>query len=73
MKERTLQTKKSKKKYTLKIKKTTKHPIQILSCRENKSLTCANNNYNEWSRELKQHNMQLKHKKCKCKCFPQGI
>jgi hypothetical protein len=47
MKKPTLQTKKSKKKYTLKIFKTTKHPIQILSCKEDKSSTCAKNNYTE--------------------------
>jgi hypothetical protein len=88
MKECTLQIKKLKKKYTLKIKKTTKHTIQKicckedvitkhtvqrLSCKKDESFTCTKNNYNKRSKELKQQRMQLKHKEYKCKCFLQGI
>ncbi len=88
MKKHTLQIKKSKIKYTPKIKKTTKHTIQKicckedsirkhvvqrLSCKEDESSTCTKNNYNERSKELKQQSVQLKHKKRKCKCFLQGI
>jgi len=55
-----------------KIKENNEHLVQILSYNEDKSWICAKNNYNEWSKKLKQHSMQLKHKKCKCKCFPWG-
>ncbi len=64
-----MQNKKKKKKYTLKIKKITKHIVQRLrckkdaitkhivqrlSCGKDESLTFAKNNYNKRYKELKQ-------------------